>query len=199
MTPGDYQGVMITDRARSQDAVELSGVKQQKCLAHVQHSLSAVRQLKVGRGRSFTKKLMELLTASNDLWCSHRDGRCENFIEEARRLRDLITRHLRNRDMKDPDNARLLNELGRHDDRGNRPRFLLDPGIEPTNNRAERGLRPAAIGRKVSHCSKTKGGTEAYATILSVIRTVDRLHPGIPVTEPLLELLEGAPILPASD
>ena len=42
--------------------------------------------------------------------------------------------------MPDPDNQRLLNELGRHNDRGNLLRFLDDPSIEPTNNRAETGL-----------------------------------------------------------
>ena len=49
---------------------------------------------------------------------------------------------------------RLQNELGWHDDRGNLLRFLDDPSIEPTNNRAERALRGAVIARKVSHCWK---------------------------------------------
>ncbi len=31
-------------------------------------------------------------------------------------------------------------------------RFLHEPGVEPTNNRAERALRPAVIARKVSQC-----------------------------------------------
>ena len=59
--------------------------------------------------------------------------------------------------MPDRDNGRLQNELGWHDDRGNLLRFLDDPSIEPTNNRAERALRGAVIARKVSHCSKTEG------------------------------------------
>ena len=35
VVPSDYAGVMVTDRARSYDARALSGVRQQKCLAHV--------------------------------------------------------------------------------------------------------------------------------------------------------------------
>ena len=35
VVPGDYGGVMVTDRARSYDAQALSEVRQQKCLAHV--------------------------------------------------------------------------------------------------------------------------------------------------------------------
>ena len=69
-----------------------------------------------------------------------------------------MTYQLRDRRLKDPDNQRLLNELGWHHDRGNLLRFLADPRIEPTNNRAERALRPAVIARKVSQCSKNARG-----------------------------------------
>ncbi len=48
---------------------------------------------------------------------------------------------------------------------GNRLRFLDDPRIEPTNNRAERALRPAVIARKVSHCSKNTNGANAFACL----------------------------------
>ena len=50
VVPGDYGGVMVTDRGRSYDARALSGVKQQKCLAHVLRSISEVVQTKRGRG-----------------------------------------------------------------------------------------------------------------------------------------------------
>jgi Transposase IS66 family len=42
------------------------------------------------------------------------------------------------------------------------------PEIEPTNNRAERGLRPAVIARKVSHCSKNEGGARTYSVMKSI-------------------------------
>ena len=49
VVPGDYAGVMVTDRARSYDAQALSGVRQQKCLAHVLRSISEVVQTKSGQ------------------------------------------------------------------------------------------------------------------------------------------------------
>ena len=52
VVPGDYGGVMVTDRGRSYDAQALSGVRQQKCLAHVLRSISEVVETKVGRGRT---------------------------------------------------------------------------------------------------------------------------------------------------
>jgi hypothetical protein len=53
--------------------------------------------------------------------------------------------------------------------------------VEPTNNRAERGLRPAVIARKVSQCSKNERGAEAFGAFTSVIRTVLRRSPADPV------------------
>ena len=40
LIPSDYGGVMVTDRGRSYDSRTLSGVRQQKCMAHVIRSVS---------------------------------------------------------------------------------------------------------------------------------------------------------------
>jgi len=95
-----------------------------------------------------------------------------DFKLEAEALQAELTYQLRDRPLKDRDNQRLLNELGWHHDRGNVLRFLTDPRIEPTNNRAERALRPAVIARKVSHCSKNGAGAHAFAAFTSVVRTL---------------------------
>jgi hypothetical protein len=97
-----------------------------------------------------------------------------DFVTEAKALQEELTYQLRDRPLKDPDNQRLLNELGWHHDRGNLLRFLNDPRIEPTNNRAERALRPAVIARKVSQCSKTDRGTHAFEAFTSVVRTLTK-------------------------
>ena len=141
VVPADYAGVMVTDRARSYDARALSGVRQQKCLAHVLRSISEVVQTKRGRGRSFGKRLSELLREAMELRESQRRGEVADYGGETERLRREVSHHLRDRPMSDRDNGRLQNELGWHDDRGNLLRFLDDGGIEPTNNRAERALR----------------------------------------------------------
>jgi len=73
--------------------------------------------------------------------------------------------------LSDRDNQRLLNELGWHHERGNLVRSLDDPAIPPTNNAAERALRPAVIARKVSHCSQTEGGARTFSAFSNVIPT----------------------------
>ena len=77
VVPGDYGGVMVTDRARSYDGQALSEVRQEKCLAHVLRSISEVVQAKVGRGRSFGKRLSELLREEMELRESHTS--CERW------------------------------------------------------------------------------------------------------------------------
>ena len=127
--------------------------------------ISEVVETKVGRGRSFGKRLSELLREAMQLRESQRRGEVADYGGETERLRREVSYHLRDRPMADRDNGRLQNELGWHDDRGNLLRFLDDPGIEPTNNRAERALRGAVIARKVSHCSRTEGGAECVRCI----------------------------------
>ena len=98
------------------------------------------------------------------------------------------------RPMSDADNWRLQNELGWHHDRGNLLRFLDDPSIEPTNNRAERALRPAVIARKVSHCSKNVGGADAFSAFTSVIRTLARNGGDHSLVNGLCGVFSGAPV-----
>jgi transposase len=172
VSPADYTGVLVTDRGRSYDAQAFDGVPQQKCLAHIQRSISDVLATKTGRSRDFGEQLKGLLQEALDLWHAYRDGQRPDFKADAEAMQGEITYHLRDRRLKDPDNQRLLNELGWHHDRGNLVRFLTDPRIEPTNNRAERALRPAVIARKVSQCSKNNRGASAFAAFTSVIRTL---------------------------
>ena len=202
VVPGDYGGVMVTDRGRSYDAQALSGVKQQKCLAHVLRSISEVVQTKRGRGRTpdrsrghgFGKRLSELLREAMELRESERRGESVDYVAETERLRRALSHHLRDRPMPDRDNGRLQNELGWHDDRGNLLRFLDDARIEPTNNRAERALRGAVIARKVSHCSKTEGGADAFGAFTSVLRTLARKGGGQSVVDGLCGVFSGAPV-----
>ena len=155
--PADYEGVLVTDRGRSYDAQELAGVRQQKCLAHIQRTLSEVLAWQQGKARAFGSRLKGLFGQAIDLWHDYHRGKRTGFAAQVQPLKAASTHQLRDRPLQDPDNRRLLNELGWHHDRGNLLRFLDDPRIEPTNNRAERALRPAVIARKVSHAPRTRG------------------------------------------
>jgi transposase len=181
--PADYDGVMVTDRGSSYDAQAFDNVAQQKCLSHILRTIRDVLEPKRGRARDFGEQLKGLLQDALALWHAHRDGDVPEFKAEAETLYAELTYHLRDRRLQDADNQRLLNELGWHHDRGNLVRFLADPRIEPTNNRAERALRPAVIARKVSQCSKSGRGADAFAAFTSVIRTLMKGGAGSVVDE----------------
>lgn len=50
-------------------------------------------------------------------------------------------------------------------------RFVDNPKIESTNNRAERGLRHAVVIRKISNGSRSEEGAETTANLLSILQT----------------------------
>jgi len=169
----DYAGTLVTDRGRSYDAKELEGVAQQKCLSHLLRSCSEVLQHKQGKARWFAQTLKSHLKDALQLWKDYRAGETYDYEVRREALQTLITHHLRDRRLADADNQRLLNEIGKHQDRGNLLRFLWDPEhVEPTNNRAERALRPAVIARKVSHCSENEAGAHAFSSFVSVLQTL---------------------------
>jgi transposase len=187
----DYQGVLVTDRGKSYDAKELEVVKQQKCIPHALRSINEVLEIKEGRARHFGAQLKALLKQGLHLWHEYHDhdGPLEGFAERAEELRAEVTHHLRPRRLVDADNQRLLNEFGRHHDRGNLLRFLEDPRVPPTNNASARGFRFAVIRRKVSQCSKTAGGARAFEAFASVIKTA--MRQGKDVVERLVGLFRG--------
>jgi transposase len=190
--PADYRGVMITDRGKSYDAAEFAGVRQQKCLSHVLRSVSDVLATKSGRARWFGTHLKALLKGALALWHEGRAGPVPDFPARSERLQSQITGHLRDRVLKDDDNQRLLDEMGRHHDAGSLVRFLAEPGVEPTNNRAERALRPAVIARKVSQCTKSARGTRAFEAWTSVLATLSRTLGGPDLLDAVVRLIHPA-------
>jgi transposase len=171
LIPSDYAGVMISDRGKSYDAEEFKAVDQQKCLGHILRNISEVVETKHGRARDFGVQAKALFQEGMELWRARDSLAAGVFAEKAVELKQLVSYHLRDRTLTDDDNQRLLNGLGGHDDRGHLLRFLEAPFVEPTNNRAERILRPAVIARKVSHCSKTQQGADAFAAFKSIAQT----------------------------
>lgn len=169
-----FDGVMITDRFTSYDAQCFDDTKQQKCLAHIQRNLSDLEQSKTGRAKSFSRQLKATLSECLQLWHRHRDGHIQRstYLKKGRELCQRVDHQLRERPLSDDDNARMRRELSWHHEWGNLVRFLADPAIEPTNNRAERMLRPAVIARKVSQCSKNGRGAQAYSAFKSVLTSI---------------------------
>ena len=193
-----FEGVLNTDRFKSYDAAQFMMIAMQKCLSHILKNLSQVLEKKQGRARCFCEGLQKLFREGIQHWHDRRDGKItpEMYEERGRELMKKLENYLRPRALKDPDNQRMLKELGWHFNRGNLTTFLEDENVEPTNNFAERLLRGAVIARKVSHCSKTEKGADAYAAFKSVLETL-HLRKVPSVFKALASLMTGArPALP---
>lgn len=180
-----------TDRGKSYEAHEFDEMEMQKCLSHLLKNLSQVEATKSGRAKHFASELKRQLREGLELWRSYKEDKIsrESYRERGRVLEAKINEHLRDRILSDADNQRLLNGIGMQADRGRLTLFLHHPEIEPTNNRAERGLRPAVIARKVSHCSKNERGAQAYSVMKSIFVTLSLRTKS--VTQAFASLLKG--------
>lgn len=177
LIPADFRGVMICDRGPSYDAQELEDVAQQKCLSHLIRNAKAVEESKTGRARQFSQRLKELLQQALALSANKNKLKAADYSKQAEQLKDELTFHLRDRLLTDEDNQRLLDGVGAQHDRARVLPFLTEDGVEPTNNRAERDLRPAVIARKVSHCSRNERGARAFEAFTSVLQTIRKTTP----------------------
>lgn len=54
--------------------------------------------------------------------------------------------------------------------------FVQTPGVEPTNNAAERALRPAVIWRRTSFGSQSRAGSQFVSRLLTVVTSLKAQH-----------------------
>lgn len=199
LLPADYPGVVTADRGKSYDAQEWRAVKQNKCVEHLKRNIRSAQEKQAPGARSFGNRLLETIDKAVNLWRSYHAGKLTlgRYRERGARLIDELSGMLRERELKDPGNQRLLKGLAQQHRWGHLLRFLEDPQVEPSNNRAERALRLCVILRKISQCSKSEGGAEAQSGFQSVIATLARR--GVDVVSGLAAIVRGAnPFSPAS-
>lgn len=194
MLGGDFDGKLGTDRGKSYEAGAFEDLDQQKCLSHLLKNLSEVEETKTGRAKSFTRELKVTLRQGLELWQQHTRG--EISIQTYRRrgnlVADALTKQLGARKLSDADNQRMLNGIRMQHERGRILLFLKHPEVEPTNNRAERGLRGGVIARKVSHCSKNQVGARIYEAMKSITATLSAR--GYNVAKGLASIINGKPM-----
>jgi transposase len=174
LIPTNFAGVMGCDRFSSYDAKEFDQVKQQKCVAHVLKNIRDLLEVSKGRARDFPKAVRTVFKAALRLHSRFvRDDVTEEvFVHDGRALSRKLGRLLRERPQPLTKlNERLRRGLAWHHARGSLLRFLLDPSISPTNNAAERALRPAVIFRKLCAGSKNWRGARALVAFKSVIES----------------------------
>ncbi|WP_153559491.1 IS66 family transposase, partial [Roseimaritima sediminicola] len=144
---GDYQGIILNcDRAK----MYLDGKRLQWCWAHLKRDFQKLVDSPDGTVKRMGYDLMREHQALFRYWRQYKAGKIKwsTFQSYVRPIRENI-RHLLLRG-KFSGNAKLIgfcDEL--YDRREHLWTFTRIEGIEPTNNTAERALRPAVIYRKL--------------------------------------------------
>lgn len=166
----EFEGVLNSDRFTAYDAKALDDWLKQKCVGHLLRNLSELEEVKTGRAVCFARDMSALLRDALALHKEKPHLDLQTFVERAARLESRLDALIsEKRRMTDPDNVSFAKQM-----RKQRPhllRFLYVEGVEPTNNLAERRLRPAVVTRKTSGCNRTEDGADAHAILSSVLAT----------------------------
>lgn len=162
----------------------------QSCLAHILRRCRDMMQVASGRAAGFPRRILELLKKALALRDRFSDEEISlQGLRIARgRLEGQLDRLL-DKTFASPSNFRLAKHLVRQ-----RPAlftFLDWPGmVHPTNNAAERAIRPAVVARKTWGGNRTPAGAHTQAVLMSVLRTC---HQQARDTFPLLVHLLRSP------
>ena len=166
---GNYQGIILNcDRAK----MYLDGKRLQWCWAHLKRDFQKLIDSSDGQVKRMGHDLMRQHRALFEHWRKYKAGKIrwrtfQNYAAPIRKeVQALLLRG------KFSGNKKLVgfcNEL--YDRREHLWTFTRVEGIEPTNNTAERALRPAVIYRKLSFGTQSANGSRYLERILTVSET----------------------------
>lgn len=166
---GEFAEYLVTDRWNGYHEWPIR--KRQICWAHLIRDFTAFSEWK--GGETLGKALLEESKKLFALWHRVRDGTLgrQTFRREAglirRRVEELLHQAARSQ------NRELARSCGRM--LKVFPAFwtfIRIPGMEPTNNTAERALRPGVLYRKISFGTQSSEGSRFVERMLTVVATL---------------------------
>ena len=183
----DYAGVLVSDCFAAYDPLPYA---QSKCAGHLLRRCKELQELKSGRAVQFSQSLAEVLHKAIALKARRPQMSTHGYEVACGRLEAALDRLLA-QPQRDADNARFVKTLLKQ--RARLFTFLYHDAVDPTNNAAERELRPGVVVRKTGGCNRTEAGAEAHAILASVLRTCTKQ--GFDPVEVLKHLLHSAEAL----
>jgi hypothetical protein len=163
-----FAGVLVSDCLASYDPVDCT---KHKCIAHHLRAIKEAEQRPDTKNSTYLWQWRALFWAVLALYQARPSMDPSRFAEERARLQELCDRLVRQP-------VTQAGELAvQHRMEKQWPHLLTclyDPAAEPTNNRAERALRPAVIARKLSCGNKTAAGGRALEVLTSLAQTCEQ-------------------------
>jgi hypothetical protein len=161
----DFQGVLVSDGAATYDPLPYLS---SRCVGHILARISKLKDARPEQNLFELDWLSELLQEAMHLGSRREEltaiGYSRLLHRAEHQLDDWIALH---ESHSDADIRRLAKHLQKHRDEWFM--FLYDPAIPPTNNHAERMIRPAVILRKLCGCNKTDVGAAVHAVMASLL------------------------------
>jgi transposase len=161
----EFAGVLVTDFWKAYDAF---APKAQKCWAHLLRDVAELDQSPSDERALFAKQLkrifgdgVRLKLARDELGKTVFDRRMLSLHERLYALAGSATddKALRKLKKRLTPSERLLN-------------YVELAGVDPTNNKAEREIRPAVLMRKASYGSMSEPGSVTRSVLMSIYRTL---------------------------
>jgi hypothetical protein len=158
----DFPGVLVSDCLASYENVPY---RTHKCLAHHLRAIAEARRRPDTPDPRYLDQWTLFFQTVLGYWRARPNLSVEEFAERRRHLEawlDRLVAEVRTQ----PGDVAIQNRIGNR--RASILVCLYEPEVEPTNNRAERDLRPAVIARKVSCGNKTEAGKRSFEVLRSV-------------------------------
>jgi hypothetical protein len=162
-----FGGVLSTDFYGAYHKIQCL---KQKCWAHILRDLHNLRE-KHPRNLEvtyFASRLKCFFERGKELKTEKADG--QDVRSKFKRLK-TETENFSFRKFRHPELKKLAKRLIKY--RAEMYTFI-DKNLEPTNNNAEREIRPAVLLRKLSYGNRSPRGASSQAIMMSIIRTADK-------------------------
>jgi transposase len=174
----NFRGILNSDRHGAYNWVDLE--RRQLCWAHLRREFIKISE-RPGVSAQLGTALLTQQEKLFELWYRVRDGTLSrgDFVELVEEIRSSIKATLLEADEyqitareKTPlaRTVRTCRQLLKVESA--MWLFVTTVGVEPTNNAAERAIRPAVIWRRTSFGSQTQAGSVFVARMLSVVTTL---------------------------
>lgn len=173
-----YDGIVVSDRYSSYGWIPLA--QRQVCWAHLKRDFTRIAERR-GVSQSIGEGLLEQQKKLFELWYQVRDGTLtrDAFHQATQPIQSAVNQWLQagaGYDIGPQEKTPLAKTV-----RTCRQLLAIEPalwtfvevaGVEPTNNAAERALRPAVIWRRTSFGSQSQAGSEFVARMLTVVTSL---------------------------
>jgi transposase len=164
----DFAGVLISDCFLAYDPLTCD---KSKCVGHLLRRCASLSESGSAAALRFSEQAARLLRGALKLKERQPTLSAHGYGVACGRLEAAFDRLLE-RSYRQADTVRFVKLLRKQ--RDYLFTFLYVDAVAPTNNAAERELRPAVIIRKTNGCNRSPAGATVHAVLASVIRTAHK-------------------------